>query len=272
MSDDVWLDGPTSGMAPALVARMEAIAREIAAEWRLALGPRMTAGRYSYVAPAGDDAILKIVPPEDDDADHIAEGLRFWGGDGAVRLLRHDPRRRALLLERLRPGTEASVLPDDEATAVAIAVGRRIWRILPSDHPFRPTSAWVRRWMPPDDAHPFVPAARRVFESMTPRTDRLVHADFHHHNLLRRGDEWVAIDPKPYAGEPEFDVLAFLANPIGTTATRARTERRIRAFTDAGLDGDRIRAWAIVRGVLDGLPTRPGEPESDRLRIARALL
>ena len=81
----------------------------------------------------------------------------------------------------------------------------------------------------------------------------------------------MAIDPKPVVGEPEFDVLSFLANPIGTEPTRERTERRIAAFVGAGLDGDRIRRWAIVRGILDGLPGS-GEPDTVRLRIARMLL
>jgi streptomycin 6-kinase len=99
-----------------------------------------------------------------------------------------------------------------------------------------------------------------------------VHTDYHHHNLLRRGDGWAVIDPKPFVGEPEFDVPPFLANPIGVTVTRPLTERRIRAFADAGLDGDRIRAWSIVRGVLDGLPLRPDELEGERLRLARLLL
>lgn len=260
-------------MSPSLAARMELVARDAAAEWGLRLGPRIAAGRYSYVAPAGDDAILKVVPPEDDDSDQVADALRFWDGDGAVRLLRHDPVRRALLLERIRPGTGlASVADDEEATRIAVAVGRRIWRRTPPAHPFRSVHDWVRRWMPPDSAHPLVPVARRVYASLRPRIDTLLHADFHHHNLLRRGDEWVVIDPKPLAGEPEFDLLPFLANPLGTVATPERTERRIRAFADAGLDETRIRAWALVRGVFDGLPVRPDEPESDRLRVARDLI
>ncbi len=267
-----WLDHPPWGMSGPLVARLEKVAREVAAEWGLTLGPRIVSGRYSYVAPAGPDAILKVIPVEDDDADHIADALRLWDGDGAVRLLRHDPERRALLLERLVPGTEASAIAEDEATAVAIAVGRRIWRRPPEGHPFRSIERWVRRWMPADDAHPLVPVARRTYEALEPRSELVVHTDYHHHNLLRRGDAWVAIDPKPHIGEPEFDVPAFLANPIGAVLTRARTERRIRLFSDAGLDGDRIRRWAIVRGVLDGLPARPGEPESERLRMVRVLL
>ena len=273
MSDpSPWLEQPPWGMADHVVARLDGTAREVAAEWGLELGPRIAAGRYSYVARAGPDAILKIIPVEDDDAQHIADALRLWNGNGAVRLLRHDAARRALLLERLVPGTEAAQLGEDEAAAVAIEVGRKIWLTPPAGHPFRTIHDWVRRWMPRDEVHPLVPVARRIYEAMTPRLDRVVHTDYHHHNLLRRGNEWVVIDPKPFVGEPEFDVLPFLANPMGTAARRERTERRIRSFTDAGLDGDRIRAWAIVRGVLDGLPLRPGEPENARMRVARRLL
>jgi streptomycin 6-kinase len=269
-----WLDHPPWGMADHVVARLEGIAREVAADWRLELGPRIVAGRYSYVAPAGPDAILKIIPVEDDDAGQIADALRLWDGDGAVRLLRHDPTRRALLIERARPGTEAADAPEDEAVAAAIDVGRRIWRRPPHDHSYRSVRDWVARWLPPDAVHELIPVARRVFGAMSIHTDVVVHADFHHHNLLRHGDRWVTIDPKPIVGEPEFDVPAFLWNPLGSLSTRARTERRIRAFADAGLDGDRIREWAIVRGVCDGLPIRPGKTEADRpqLRIVRELL
>jgi streptomycin 6-kinase len=270
--DSPWLDSAPWGLAPWLIARLEATAKEVAAQWGLDLGPRIAAGRYSYVAPAGPDAILKIMPVEDDDADHIADALKLWDGRGAVRLLRHDAERRALLMERLRPGTEAAQVAEDEATAAAIDVGREIWVKPPDGHPFRSIHDWVRRWTPSADAHPLVPAAQRVYEAMTPRLDRIVHTDLHHHNLLKRGDDWVVIDPKPYVGEPEFDVLSFLVNPMGSVLTLERTEKRIRSFSDAGLDADRIRGWAIVRGVLDGLPARPGGPETTRMRVARWLL
>ena len=254
--------------------RLERIANELASEWRLELGPRILEGRFSYVAPAGADAILKVVPAEDVDADRIADALSFWDGEGAVRLLRYDAARRALLLERVVPGTDASQVDEDEALAAAVGVGLRIWRKPPDDHSYRTVRDWVRRWLPDPNAHPLAPVAHRTYATMTPHTDTLVHSDFHHHNILRRGAEWVVIDPKPHVGEPEFDVPAFLWNPIGYVSTRERTERRIRAFADAGLDGDRIRLWAIVRGVCDGLPIRPGHGEAERpqLRVARELL
>ena len=262
------------GMSSGLAARLGRVAHDVAAEWGLGLGPRIAAGRYSYLAPAGD-AILKVIPPEDESAAQQAEALRLWDGDGAVRLLRHDPARRALLLERVRPGTEASQVPEDEAIAAAIAVGRRIWRPARPEDRFPTIDDDVRRYLPDDDRHELVPAARRAYRSVSARSETIIHADFHHHNILRRGDEWVVIDPKPMLGEPEYDIPPFLWNPLGTEPTRERTERRIRAFADAGLDGDRIRAWAIVRGVMLGLPTRPERPVDDsrkQFAVVRALL
>ena len=48
--------------------------------------------------------MLKVRPASDDESEHEAEALELWAGDGAVRLLRRDDRRRALLLERALPG------------------------------------------------------------------------------------------------------------------------------------------------------------------------
>jgi streptomycin 6-kinase len=263
------------GMSAPLAARMERIAREVARDWHLTLGPRISAGRYSYVAAAGENAILKVIPAEDESASQQAEVLEFWDGDGAVRLLRHDPARRALLLERLVPGTEASAVSEDEAIAAATAAGRRIWRPAPSGVTYPSIHDDVTRWLPDDATFAVVPEARRAYSTMTPRVDTVLHADLHHHNILLRGTEWVVIDPKPMVGEPEYDIPPFLWNPLGTTSTRARTERRIRAFVDAGLDGDKIRKWAIVRGVMLGLPSAPGrriDPDRAPFRVVRELL
>ena len=113
----------SSAMSPADLEPLALIAAEVAAEWGVELGPPFALSRYSYVAPAGEDAVLKVTPPEDDESDEEADALELWDGDGAVRLLRRDRERRALLIERARPGSDISELPEDEATA--IAVGRR---------------------------------------------------------------------------------------------------------------------------------------------------
>ena len=76
------------------------VAQEVAFEWNVELGPPFAFSRYSFVAPAGENAVLKVTPPDDDESDEEADALAFWAGAGAVRLLRRDPERRALLIER----------------------------------------------------------------------------------------------------------------------------------------------------------------------------
>jgi streptomycin 6-kinase len=244
------------------------IAHEVAEEWGLDLGARFRLARYSFVALAGEDAVLKVTPPEDDEADEEPDALALWAGRGAVRLLRHDPRRRAVLVERARPGTDLSELPEDEATAIAVEVGRMLWR--PADAPFRWIGDHVPRWLDTaaregGEGSELVPLARELLAGLEAGRGVLVHGDFHHHNVLRAGDRCVAIDPKPMLGEPEFDVPSFLWNPLPYRMSREVTERRIAAFVAAGLDDERIRAWSVIRGSYLGAD--PGEA-----RVLRSLL
>jgi streptomycin 6-kinase len=75
--------------------------------WSLSLGDPFTDAYTSLVVPAtradGSDVVLKVQVP-DRESEHEAAALSVWDGNGAVRLLAHDPDRRALLLERCVPG------------------------------------------------------------------------------------------------------------------------------------------------------------------------
>jgi streptomycin 6-kinase len=94
-----------------------------------------------------------------------------------------------------------------------------------------------------------VALARDLFAQIGGGADWVVHGDFHHHNILRSGERYVAIDPKPYLADREYDVASFLWNPLGNRLSdRTQTERRIAAFAAAGLDEFRIRAWTVIRG------------------------
>ena len=242
-------------MSTADLEPLGSIAAEVAAEWGVELGPPFVLSRYSYVAPAGDGAVLKVTPAEDDESDEEADALELWGGDGAVRLLRRDRGRRALLIERARPGDDISGLPEDEATAVAVAVGTRLWR--PAAEPFRWIGDHVPRWLDQAEAsdqegRELIPLARDLYAALELGRATLVHGDFHHHNIVRAGDRYLAIDTKAMLGEPEYDIPSFLRNPLGTTMTLDRTERRLAAFAVAGLDQERMRAWAVIRGAFLG--------------------
>ncbi len=109
------------------------------------LGDPFALSRFSYVAPAGVESVLKVTPRDDDESDQEADALELWDGDGAVRLLRCDRSRRVMLLERARPGTDISGLPEDDATAIAVEVGVRLWQ--PAAEPFRWIGDHVPRWL-----------------------------------------------------------------------------------------------------------------------------
>lgn len=226
------------------------IAREVAAEWGVELGERFALARYSFVAAAGDGAVLKVTPPEDDQADEEGEALELWDGEKAVRLLRHDKARRALLVERARPGSDLADVPEQDATSIAVDVAGRLWKggQSPGLSPFRSVHDHVPRWLANAADHPLAPLADELYGTLEKRDDTLVHGDFHHHNLLRSARGFLAIDPKPMLGEPEYDVASFLWNPLPCRLRVEHVDARIGAFAAAGLDEERIRAWTVVRG------------------------
>ena len=227
------------------IAALEGVAREVAAEWGVELGPRFPLAFHGYVAPAGDGAVLKVTPEIYWENHLEPDALAHWGGDGAVRLLRHDRRRRAYLLERARPGTDVAALPDAEATAIAVEVGLKLWR--PVAAPFPWIGDHVPAWLD-EEPNELTPLARELFASLDIGRATLVHGDFHHQNILDAGGRYVAIDPQPFLGEPEFDVPPWLWNPLPIQLRVDLLERRLAAFVAAGLDEERMRIWTVIRG------------------------
>jgi streptomycin 6-kinase len=240
-------------LAPIDLRPLARTAREVAAEWDLELGPPFALARYSYVAPAGRGAVLKVTPGDDDESDEEGDALALWAGDGAAGLVRRDAGRRALLIERADPGTDLAELPEDQATAIAVDVGLRLWR--PAAEPFRWIGDHVPRWLDNAETGPgrgLLAIARSLYDRLDIGRATLVHGDFHHHNILAAGSRFVAIDPKPMLGEPEYDVASFLWNPLSYRMRLDVTERRLAAFSAAGLDEARMRAWAVIRGAYLG--------------------
>ena len=209
------------------------LAHEIAAEWGLELGEPFAMSNVSYVAPVGDDAVLKVAWAGDDESLDEDAALELWDGDGAVRLHRVGSRTAgAARGARACRATTSRDLPDDEATAVAVDVATRLWRR--AAPPFRPVADEVPRWLAAD-VSALTPYARELWDAFDPGHEWLVHGDFHHHNILRHGSRYVAIDPKPYLSDREYDLFSWLRNPLSyRMVDRERTERRIAAFVARG--------------------------------------
>ena len=106
-----------------------------------------------------------------------------------------------------------------------------------------------------------IPLARELLASLEIGDRTVVHGDFHHHNLVTHGDRYVAIDPKPYLGDPEFDVPSFLWNPIDVTTGNGslpleRTLVGWRRSSRRASTTYKIRAWTVIRGAYLGATRR----------------
>lgn len=225
----------------------EHLAHACADQWGVELEPPFEFSNVSYVAPTTDGAVVKVSWGGDEQALHEGDALELWNGDGAVRILRRTGR--ALLEERAVPGDDLSLVPDDEATRIGVDIAARLWR--PAVAPFRPVAPDVERWIAHaiDEGGELAPLARQLFADVGGGAEWVVHGDFHHHNIIRSGERYVAIDPKPYLADREYDVAPFLWNPMDNMfEDEAQTERRVEAFVAAGLDEFRIRAWTVIRG------------------------
>ena len=255
--------------------RLPELVEEYAARWSLEIGPPLPAN-YSFVAPAdredGTRAIIKVNLVERENV-HEADALRTYAGKGAVLLHEADPQAGVLLLEQCEPGTTlAEAVPDDEeATAIAATVLRRLWRPVEPGHPFERAADRAREWSASilsDFAAMGRPFERKLaeqasglFAELADSSDEsfLLHQDFHHYNVLSAQREaWLAIDPKPIVGERAFDIGAFLRNPgpeiLSMPDPKAFTARRIDRFAaELELDRGRITGWALAQAVELGL-------------------
>ncbi|KOV75342.1 MULTISPECIES: aminoglycoside phosphotransferase family protein [unclassified Streptomyces] len=269
----------------AFIAALPDLAADFLHRWRLTLdGPSMN-GVSALVLPVvradGLRAVLKLqLTDEESVGEPVA--LRVWDGDGAVRLLDHDPASGTMLLERLDESRMLAGLGDTREAVLVIA------RLLAHLTSF-PAPPGLRRLGDIAEAMlertpralPRIPdpGARRIVadcaaavrEVVHEPGDRLLHWDLHDENVLAadRAD-WLAIDPKPLAGDPGFELWPALHNRFDAAEVRWRFD----AMTDVlGLDRARARAWTLGRLLQNALwDVEDGRPVEDRqLEIARLL-
>ncbi len=267
---DAWLD-----VLPRLV-------EECSSLWSLDLGEPWTNSAGSLTMPAtrgGERAVLKIQFP-DREGLHQADALRRWDGDGAVRLIDHDPERRAMLLERCDPGTPLSTIDPAAALSVLIELLPRSW--VPAGAPFRSLADeateltaemlddWERTERSIDER--LIRAAVEAFEHLaaTQGEQVLVNQDLHADNVLRAEREpWLVIDPDPLAGEREFGVVAIVRGRELGHSREAVLQRFDRVSGELGLDRNRVRLWSMAHTLSWAFDD---EPLPGHIEVARWLL
>jgi streptomycin 6-kinase len=245
----------------AWLARLPEILTQLGRRWSLTFGTPFDSGEAScsWVAPVelagGTPAVVKVGLPHMESEDEI-EGLRFWDGNPMVRLLRADDESGAMLLERCEPGTALRTVPAPDQDVVIARLLRRAWRPPGASHAFRPLSAMLATWSDetlaaagrwPDPG--LVREGLRLFREL-PRSashDVVLVTDLHAGNVLRaRREPWLAIDPKPFVGDPAYDATQHLLNC--EARLRSDPHGTIKRFADLlSVDHERVRLWLFAR-------------------------
>jgi streptomycin 6-kinase len=270
----------------AFIAGLPELAAEFLDRWELTVDGGSMHGVTALVLPVvrtdGTPAVLKLqLLDEESVGEPVA--LRIWNGDGSVRLLDHDEATGTMLLERLDPTRMLSHEPDSREAVLVIARllahltstpappgMRRLGDIAQAMLDRAPRA--LERIPDPEARRIVADCAAAVREVVAEPGDRLLHWDLHYQNVLASDRApWLAIDPKPLAGDPGFDLLPALDNRYDPDETLWRFD----AMTDVlALDRARAHAWSLGRVLQNCLwEIEDGRPlEAEQLDIARRLL
>ena len=251
----------------AWLERLPDVVRALAEQWSLEIGePFQPGGQTAWVAPvrrAGRDDLVLKVAWRHAEAAHEADGLREWDGDGAVHVhaVTELDDTTALLLERCKPGTPLKGRPEPEQDIVIAQLLRRLWREPSAGHSFRSLQTMCDAWadefeqktalaptmLDPGMAREGIALLRSL--PATASRDVLLCTDLHAENVLAAEREpWLVIDPKPYVGDPTYDVVQHLLNCFDRLQADPRAlVRRMADLLD--LDADRVLLWLFARCV-----------------------
>jgi streptomycin 6-kinase len=273
------------------ITGLPSLAEHMLGQWQLKLDGKPMYGMASLVLPViradGVPAALKLQPV---DWEHESEpvGLRIWAGNGIVHLLDHDQDTGAMLLERLHGDRTLSTVEDDrEATKILASLLARLV-IVPAPSNMRhlkdiaatmvaDTPKAAAELSNPDEQKLLTSWAAAVEEVLNEPGDRMLHWDLHYDNVLAADREpWLAIDPKPLAGDPGFDIMPTLDNRWDDIVATGNVTRavlwRFDLLTEAlGLDRQRAAHWTLARALQNSLwDIEDGETELQEMQVAIA--
>jgi streptomycin 6-kinase len=253
--------------------------------WSITVEHTLTGGTGSYVARArtvkGSDAVLKVAIPEVGFTDELRV-LAAAQGHGYVRLLAHDTKHEAMLLEALGRPMASLALSPAQQIALLCRMLRQVWQaprpaglvFVPQEEKARQLAGMVSRsWE--DLGHPcgesVVTRALLYAERRASAFDLercvVVHGDPHPWNALqvralREGAEvgFVFVDPVGFLADAAYDLGVVLrdwcaqllaAGPTGAAA-RARGYCALLS-AQTGIDETAIWEWAFLERVSSGL-------------------
>lgn len=242
------------------------IVADLSEEWGIRAVSPFEKQSYNFTAVAilgdGTEAVLKVGYPEEEQViAKQASVLELYGPKIAPEIYRHDLDRRALLIEKLDPGgTLYMTFGGDPDGAVDVAVG--ILKALPREVPGGARFQSLAEWFAVLEAETskIIPgevldAAKDALGEIGIDGNSLLHADFHHGNILASGvGEFKVIDPEGAVGALTYEAAVFLNEHLRLYKSCEDIDERISyalaRFGDALETGiDEIVQWAFCQAV-----------------------
>jgi streptomycin 6-kinase len=263
------------------LAEIGELITELEREWNVIVGATLDGGTAAFVAEAvladGTAAVVKLAMPAARDGREALElevrTLRLADGRGCVRVLRYDPARGAVLLERLGRQLHELGLPVTRQIEIICSALRELWAV-PHDGAVLPLlddkGRWLARFIAETWEELDRPCSARVVERAIGYAERranafdpdravLAHGDAHAWNTLGdlAGDGFKLIDPDGLIAEPEYDLaipMREFTDELIAGDALAIGLQRARFLADlTGLDEQRIWEWGYVERVSTGL-------------------
>lgn len=251
----------------AWLGELSAIVDDLLTRWNCEPDGESLHGEVGLIVPVrrtAGPAVLKVSFPHPANA-HEPDAFAAWDGKGAVLLHERDDERFAMLLERAGPARLADLEDGDEIAAAAGRLCRRLAVPGPAGMPRLRDQAdrWVDELRAGSKDFPDV-LPRSVVDAALAVVDELgrdqpelaVHGDLHPRNILRgEREDWLAIDPKGWVGDPAYDAGRLVgprARALMTADDPVKVLRReLDVFAEAAeVDAERVRRWAQLRLVL----------------------
>jgi len=221
---------------------------------------------YNFVAPAlkkdGSKVVLKLSVPTKEFYSEV-EALRYFAGEGMVKIIDTEAEKGILILDHLFPGDTLATLENDvEATEVAASIMESLWVPETQDSSLPQIEEREQSLMNFFQAYPtgkapithdLLQRATNTFRSLLDEKEEryILHGDLHHYNILKSEASWVAIDPKGLVGEREYDTIQFLLNNLPEVNIESTISKRIAVLVDKlKLNERRLIAWGFAHSVL----------------------
>lgn len=239
-----------------------ALALRLANQWQFTITEELPRGFCCRVF-AGHDRVLRV-PFQGEELVEGARAARRLALGGGPRVYEWDETSGSLLMERLFPGSTLAQaeLPDNQAQNVVITLIKKLQTL--------PTEGCMTIGTYFGSTTPFID---HLLE--TSPEEQFLHGDLHHFNILRSGSDWVPIDPKGMVGDPNYEAIAFLRNPLDIMESHPDLERLLRTRLDRfeeAFGWSPYRMMGLLVADLSDLPeteTVASKPWTRLLGVAR---